>query len=88
MIPPVGGVCEDPLVIESFPFSVTDDTINYQDDYNGSPGDAESCGSSSSYLNGDDVFYSFTAPYDMSVTISLTQSTHGQVFLSMILVKV
>ena len=70
MIPPVGGVCEDPLVIESFPFSVTDDTINYQDDYDGAPGDAESCSTASSYMGGDDVFYSYTAPNDMSVTVT------------------
>ena len=70
MIPPVGGVCEDPLVIESFPFSVTDDTINYQDDYDGAPGDAESCSTASSYMGGDDVFYSYTAPYDMSIIVT------------------
>ena len=82
MIPPVGGVCEDPLVIESFPFSVTDDTINYQDDYSGSPGDAESCSSSSPYLSGDDVFYSFTAPYDMSVTVTFDPvNTWSGIFL-------
>ena len=72
MIPPVGGVCEDPLVIESFPFSVSDDTINYQDDYDGSPGDEESCGATQGYLNGDDVFYSYYAEYDMSVNVSMT----------------
>ena len=72
MIPPVGGVCEDPLVIESLPFNVTDDKINYQDDYNGSLGDAESCGATQSYLNGDDVFYSYYAEYDMSVNVSMT----------------
>ena len=71
-IPPVGGICADPLVIESFPFNVTDDTANYEDNYNGLPGDAESCGTSSSFLNGDDVFYSYTAPYDMSVTVTFS----------------
>ena len=71
-IPPVGGICADPLVIESFPFNVTDDTANYDDNYNGLPGDAESCGTSSSFLNGDDVFYSYTAPYDMSVTVTFS----------------
>ena len=71
-IPPVGGICADPLLIESFPFNVTDDTSNYDDNYNGLPGDAESCGTSSSFLNGDDVFYSYTAPYDMSVTVTFS----------------
>jgi hypothetical protein len=70
MIPPVGGICNDPIVIESFPFSVTDDTINYQDDYDGAPGDAESCSTASSYMSGDDVFYSFTAPYDMPIIVT------------------
>ncbi len=81
-IPPVGGICADPLVIESFPFNVTDDTSNYGDNYNGLPGDAESCGTSSSFLNGDDVFYSYTAPYDMSVTVTFSPlGSYAGIFL-------
>ena len=70
--PPLGDICEDAVIIEGLPFDVTDDTENYNDSYDGSIGDEESCGASQSYLNGNDVFYSYYADYDMSVNVSMT----------------
>ena len=70
--PPLGDICDDPIIIEGLPFDVTDNTENYNDSYDGPIGDEESCGASQSYLNGNDVFYSYYAEYDMSVNVSMT----------------
>ena len=66
MIPPIGGVCADPIVVNaSLPYNTTDNTSNYQDDYDWQlPGDSSSCGVDYSYLQGDDVVYSYTAASD------------------------
>lgn len=66
-----GQVCETAIPITTFPFITTDNTSNYGDDYNGSPG-SSGCGASGSYLNGDDVVYAFTATDNIPVTITLT----------------
>jgi len=74
MIPPIGGVCTDPIVVNSLPYNTTDTTANYQDDYDGSAG--ENCGQSSNYyLNGDDVVYSYTPSSDTSINVSMTPDT-------------
>jgi len=74
MIPPIGGVCTDPIVVSSLPYNTTDTTANYQDDYDGSAG--ENCGQSSNYyLNGDDVVYSYTPSSDTSINVSMTPDT-------------
>ena len=65
-----GGVCSAAIQISSLPYTTSDNTSNYGDNYNGSPG--AQCGTTSSYLNGDDVVYSFTAENDGSLDISLT----------------
>ncbi|WP_336128744.1 T9SS type A sorting domain-containing protein [Mesoflavibacter sp. CH_XMU1422-2] len=61
-----GEVCENSIVVGSLPYSTTDDTSNYGDDYSS----ADDACSSSSYLNGDDVVYSFTPATDMSVNMT------------------
>jgi uncharacterized repeat protein (TIGR01451 family) len=66
-----GQVCESAIPITNFPFITTDNTSNYGDDYNGSPG-SSGCGASGSYLNGDDVVYAFTATDNVAVTITMT----------------
>jgi len=66
-----GEVCENSIIVASLPYSTTDDTSNYGDDYTGSPG-ASGCGTTSSYLNGDDVVYSYTATADTSINVSMT----------------
>jgi hypothetical protein len=53
-----GQVCSSAIPITSFPYVTTDNTSNYGDDYSGLAG-TTNCGSTSSYLNGDDVFYTF-----------------------------
>lgn len=66
-----GETCENPIIVAStLPYSTDDDTSNYGDNYNGSPG--TSCNATSSYLGGDDVVYSYTAATDTTITITLT----------------
>ncbi len=69
--PPTGSICSDPILINTLPYSTTDDTSNYGDDYSGSPG-ASGCGTTSNYLNGDDVIYAYTATSDTAINVSMT----------------
>jgi len=66
-----GQVCSSAIQIPSIPYTTIDNTINYGDDYDGSPG-GTGCGTGSPYLNGDDVVYSFTATDNIPVTITMT----------------
>ncbi len=81
MIPPVGGVCTDPLIVTSLPYNTTDTTANYQDDYSGSAG--ANCGESAAYyLNGDDVVYAYSPTSDTSINISMTpDATYSGIFV-------
>ena len=76
-----GEVCSGALPIATLPFTTTDNTSNYGDDESGSPG--ADCGSTSPYLNGDDVFYAFTPTASGDHTISLTglSDNYAGVFL-------
>lgn len=66
-----GEVCENPILVTTpLPYTTTDDTLNYIDDYAGAPGN--DCGSGSGYLNGDDVVYAYTPTADTSIDISVT----------------
>ncbi len=75
-----GTSCNDPIQITSFPYITQDDTANYVDLIDGSPGTG--CGTTQPYLNGNDVFYSFTATSSTSITISSqTSSTYSGLFV-------
>src|SRR5690606_39965235 len=73
----LGDDCSAPITIDALPYTSTDDTANYSDNPNieGSPG-ASGCGSTSSYLNGNDVVYSYTADSDGSVSVNLRSEEH------------
>ena len=72
--PPTGSTCTDPIVVSSLPYNETGGTTNgFGDDYSFSPG--TSCGTTSSYLNGDDIVYSYTASFDGSINFSLSNIT-------------
>ncbi|WP_274475183.1 GEVED domain-containing protein [Mangrovimonas aestuarii] len=66
-----GQLCESALTVDALPYSTTDDTANYFDDYSGTPG-ASGCGTTSNYLNGDDVIYAYTATTDTSIEVAMT----------------
>jgi hypothetical protein len=62
-----GQVCSSAIQIPSIPYTTTDNTGNYGDDYDGAPG----CITGSPYLTGDEVVYTFTATDDIPVTITM-----------------
>jgi len=68
-----GATCNAPLTITSLPYTHTSNTSLYGNDYSGSPG--ASCGTTNSYLSGDDVVYAYTAPQDQVITINLSDLT-------------
>jgi uncharacterized repeat protein (TIGR01451 family) len=77
----VGTTCQDPIIVNSIPYSTQDDTANYLDLIDGAPG-TTGCGATSTYLNGNDVFYKITATSTNPITItSLTNSTWSGLFV-------
>ncbi|TXE17452.1 T9SS type A sorting domain-containing protein [Psychroserpens burtonensis] len=65
-----GEICEVAIDV-TLPYSeATGTTAGFGDDYAGSPG-ASGCGTTSSYLNGDDIVYSYTATSDTQISIDL-----------------
>jgi hypothetical protein len=77
--PPIGNVCENPLIIASLPFNTNDNTSNYADDYSG--GQGTNCGSNTQfYLDGDDVVYKYTATTTGFININLTPTTSADIY--------
>ncbi|WP_047546907.1 GEVED domain-containing protein [Psychroserpens sp. Hel_I_66] len=66
-----GEICEFAIDV-TLPYSeASGTTAGFGDDYTGSPG-STGCGTTSSYLNGDDIVYSYTATSDTQISIDLT----------------
>ena len=66
-----GSTADVPIIIESIPYSVSDDTINYGDDYTNT---ATECSTLGYYLSGNDVVYLYTAASTMTLNVSLDPS--------------
>jgi gliding motility-associated-like protein len=68
-----GLTCAAPIIVGSLPYTTTDTTANYGDNapIEGSPG-ATGCGSTSTYLNGNDVVYSFTSTFTGTINVAMT----------------
>ncbi len=62
-----GETCANPIAITGLPYTTSDDTANYGNDYGN--GDSP-C--TAYYLNGDDVVYAYTPAADIIVNFSLT----------------
>ena len=79
IFPPDGMVCEAPIVIASLPFTDTDNTENFGDNYENSnvPPLAENAIGNPSffYLSGDDVVYAYTPSENAFIDVSVTD--HG-----------
>ncbi|WP_306352502.1 fibronectin type III domain-containing protein [Flavobacterium sp. '19STA2R22 D10 B1'] len=75
----LGSLCENAIPVSGsdLPYTTTDNTSNYGDNYEGVAG--VSCGVSTNYLNGNDVVYAYTAVGDGTINIGLnpTQSNVG-----------
>ncbi|WP_284652586.1 T9SS type A sorting domain-containing protein [Flavobacterium terrisoli] len=72
-----GNLCTDPIVITTLPYSTTDNTSNYGDNYDPPTGASIACGAGTAgnyYLGGNDVIYSFTPAVSGTVTIELPSS--------------
>jgi gliding motility-associated-like protein len=67
-----GETCAEPLIIPSGNQSVSGDTANFGDFYNGVSGTG--CNSSGNYLAGNDVVYSYTANATGNYNVSLTNT--------------
>lgn len=65
--------CSAPIVVTTLPYSTTDNTANYSDNpaIEGTPG-ASGCGSTNSYLDGNDVVYAYTATTTGVINVTMT----------------
>ena len=73
----VGTLCTNPIIIPSVPYSTTDNTANYADNYDPSTATPISCGAGTSgnyYLSGNDVVYSYTPVGTGTIKIELPSS--------------
>ena len=70
----LGEDCSTPILVTTLPYTTTDDTANYGDNptIEGSPG-ASGCGSTSSYLNGNDVVYKYTSTFNGNLKVTLSE---------------
>lgn len=74
----VGESCSYPLVTTPPPYTTTNNTSNFADNYEGSAGATASCGNvTGTYLSGNDVVYEFTPVTSGNVNISLTNTGTG-----------
>lgn len=72
-----GSLCTDPIIISSLPYSTTDNTANYGDNYDPPTSTPISCGAGTSgnyYLGGNDVVYAYTPTVSGTVSIQLPSS--------------
>ncbi|MFP9113031.1 choice-of-anchor L domain-containing protein [Flavobacterium sp. RHBU_3] len=71
----LGESCTAPIEIASLPYSTTDNTSNYANNYTGVPG-TSGCATSSweSYLYGNDVVYSYTPGFTGTVQVNLNNA--------------
>ena len=77
--PPIGNVCENPIIVSSLPYNSTDNTSNYADDYSG--GQGTNCGSNTQfYLDGDDVVYKYTANTTGFINVTLTPNSSSDIY--------
>jgi hypothetical protein len=79
------AICQAPLVVSSLPFTTTDNTGNYGNDYNSTnlpvgpvlnPSPISTGTLNGSYLNGDDVVYAYTPETNQLIDIQIPTG-HG-----------
>lgn len=72
-----GSLCTDPIVITSLPYTTTDNTANYADNYDPPTATSILCGAGSSgnyYLGGNDVVYSYTPTANGNISLQFPNS--------------
>lgn len=71
-IPPTGAICEKPIVVSGLPYTTTDNTINYGDDYDFPQGGESGCeGTNNHYLGGDETVYAYTPAANQTINIRI-----------------
>jgi gliding motility-associated-like protein len=71
----LGETCGGPIVIGSLPYQTVDNTANYLDTNDINPGTA-CTGQASNYMEGNDVFYSFTPNFTGNININLSPTAN------------
>lgn len=69
-----GSLCTNPIVITSLPYTTTDNTANYGDNYDPSTDSSPSCSMTTygnQYHGGDDVIYSYTPQQSGTIRVEL-----------------
>lgn len=69
-----GSLCTDPIVITSLPYTTTDNTANYGDNYDPATTSSPTCSTTSSgnyYHGGNDVIYSYTPTQSGTIKIEM-----------------
>lgn len=67
----IGDSCQNPIVINTLPYTTNDTTANYANLLNGEPGLQCNTLEFENYLGGNDVVYSFTSPTDIIIAIDM-----------------
>ncbi|AWH85196.1 hypothetical protein HYN59_08705 [Flavobacterium album] len=70
----VGTTCENPIVITGLPYTTTDNTANYADNYDPPTASSPVCSTTSSgnyYHLGNDVIYAYTPATNKSINIRM-----------------
>jgi gliding motility-associated-like protein len=71
-----GLSCAAPIVVGTLPYSTTDNTANYSDMTDVSQ-PAGCAGGGTNYMAGNEVFYSYTAPTNGTISVSLTPTANN-----------
>lgn len=73
--PGEGDTCQSAIAIADLPFTTTDNTENYANEYNGAPG--TNCGTTNSYLDGNNVVYTYTADANTALQVTLESGANN-----------
>ncbi|RWW91642.1 choice-of-anchor L domain-containing protein [Flavobacterium cerinum] len=70
----LGDNCTAPLVVAALPYTDTDTTNNFADEYEGEPGTGCTTNTGENYLSGNDVVYKYTAAFTGEINIDLSNT--------------
>ena len=68
----LGDTCADPIAVTTLPYTDTDNTNGFSDEYEGTPGTGCNIGPGNNYLNGNDAVYKYVAAFTGKINIDLT----------------
>ena len=78
---PLGSICVSPILIGALPYSHTSDTILYGDEVD-VPQGTGCAGGATNYLQGYEVFYSYTATTTGNISVTMTPTnTNSSIFV-------